>query len=127
VLNSTAIRKIHQGRDHGPDLSNQVCTGDELSLPRDAIATGAGDLLAAHQRGEVHVPLVGRRIGAVVVTELAVEAELVDLVEALLGDAFDLAFGGVDQIEQAREGGAQGQAAATLVAHLAGAPQLAFE
>ena len=49
--------------------------------------------MPAHQGREVNIPLVRRRVGAVVVAELAVEAELVDFIETSHRHALDLAIG----------------------------------
>jgi hypothetical protein len=63
----------------------------------------------------------------VVVAELAVEAELVDVVEASTRDTGHLLVGGIDQVEEPGEGGTQGQAAPALVAHLAHPAQLTLQ
>jgi hypothetical protein len=63
----------------------------------------------------------------VVVAELAVVAELVDLLEAGLGHAGDFFVGGVDQVEEPGEGRTERQAAAALVADLGHAAQLALD
>ncbi len=83
--------------------------------------------MPAHQGREVDAPLVRGRVGAVVVAELAVEAEFVDFVETGHRHALDLAIGCVDQFEESREGRAEREAAAALVADFARAPEFALE
>jgi hypothetical protein len=124
---AVAVGEVHQRRRGAADLAEQVGLGGQLARERRAVAPGAHELLASHQQREVDVPVVRRGVRTVVVTELAVEAELVDLVEAPHRDSGDLVGRRVDQLEQLRERGAERQTAAALVADVADAAQLSLE
>jgi hypothetical protein len=113
------VGEVHERRREGADLSDEIGARGEASREGNAVAPGAGDLLAAHQRREVHVPFVRRGVGTVVVTELAVVTELVHLIEAGHRDARHFFGARVDQLEELRERGAQGQAAPALVTDVA--------
>jgi hypothetical protein len=63
----------------------------------------------------------------VVVAELAVVTELVHRIEALHRDALDLPIGGVDELEELRERGTEGEAAAALVTDVTNAPKLPLD
>src|SRR5262249_17226078 len=67
------------------------------------------------------------RVGAVVVAEAAVEAELVHRLEALGANSSGLGRARVDEVEELGEGRAERQAAPALVADLPPAVPLAVE
>jgi len=115
------------GGRQGARPADPVRARGELAQQRDAVAPRARQLMPAHERREVHVPLVGRRVGAVVVAELAVVTELVDLLEAPHAHARDLLRRGVHQVEQPGEGRAEREAAPALVADLAHPAQLPLD
>jgi len=122
-----AVGEVHERRCERADSAEQIGARRQLARERDALALRPRDLLAPHQRRKVDVPLVRRRVGAVVEAEPAVEAELVDRIEARGGDARHLVGRRVDELEELRKRRAQRQAAPALVAHLSDPVQLAVE
>src|SRR5690606_38182577 len=109
--------EIHR-RDEGDQLAEGVGAGQQ-SVPETRLALFELDRLGAeHQVGKVHIPGMGRDVGALGHVAQVAQVALVHHLDVIpLGDAVHLqGVGFVHQVEQGGEGVAQAHAAAAAVA-----------
>src|SRR3989475_2761416 len=121
------IDGLRHHRDRG-ELAERVGGGQQPVAQPDAFAE-LDRFRAQHQVGEVDVPGVRRHVRALRhVAHVAQVALLDDLPVVLLCNAVDLhGRGGVHQVEQGREGGAQVHAPPAAVADVEDAPELLLD
>jgi hypothetical protein len=109
------------------DLADQIRARGEAARERDPVALRARDLLRRISAGEVDVPLVRRRVGAVVVAELAVVQSSLGASNAARGTTRDLRSPDASISSNSFGNVGHSGAAPALVADVRHATQLALE
>jgi hypothetical protein len=107
-----------------PDAADDVGGDEPVVAPPHASFSGQPLFSENHQMGKIDFVLVGRRVGTVIKTELAVIALIDDPAMVLRAELGHIPFILVDAIEQGIERGAEIEAAAAAVADFVDAQRL---
>jgi hypothetical protein len=118
---------VGQWRHQAPGLPNQVCLREKAVTEAYAALGGIMLLPGNHQAGKIDLILMGGRVGAVVVAQLAVIALVGDTVEIGPGQFLHVAFVGIDSVKQRIERRAQVEATAASVANVVDSKSLFFD
>jgi len=119
-------RPVGYGRGQAPEAPDQLGVSEEAILERYTLLPGFGRARAEHEPRKVDLPAVRRRVRAVVVAELALVAEVYDLLDVLGRELLDVPVHRVDveAVEQHLEGRTQRQAAPAAAADVVHAAKL---
>jgi hypothetical protein len=124
AMHRDLVHPVGQGRGEASELADEIRVPEEAVLAGDTVLPGLRGTRAQHEARKIHLPAVRRRVRAVVEAELALVAEVDDLLQVGPGQPVRLPVHRlhVEPVEHDLERRAQRQAPPTAVADVIHAP-----